>query len=193
MYKKAMKKIYLEFKCDSYHNELLLIRTNENEIIPRIVQLENCNINQKNLNCEIPKKNLDVIANANNKFVVLYVTDLFGQNDFKYVSQIEINYPTVTKEDISFNLGNIVENPVDYNSYISFKTDANNVPKIRSASFNLYFSSDFSIECFFIKHDDSNPLYLVCYAPKVNEFKIGEIEGFTKININYKYNFILLP
>ena len=59
----------------------------------------------------------------------------YGQGDFKYVSQIEINYPTVTKEDISFNLGEIVENPVDDNSYISFKTDANNVPKIRSVFF----------------------------------------------------------
>ena len=59
----------------------------------------------------------------------------YGQGDFKYVSQIEIKYPTVTKEDISFNLGEIVENPVDDNSYISFKTDANNVPKIRSVFF----------------------------------------------------------
>ena len=191
--KESDPKVYFEFKCDSYHNELLLIRTNEQEMIPRIVELENCNINGKNLKCEIQKVNLDVIANANNKFVVLYVTDLKGQTDFKLVSEITVNYPTVTKEEISFNLGDVVENPVYYNSFITFKTTANNVPKLRSAFFTLYFSSTFSVECFFIKHDDNNPLYLTCYVPQEMQFTIGEIKGFTKSDKHYKYNFKLLP
>ena len=114
------EKIYLEFKCDSYHNELLLMRTNENERIPRIVELENCNINGKNLKCEVPKANLDVIANTNNIFFVLYITEI-KQGDFIFVSGITINYPTVQKEEISFNLGEVVENPVYYNSFIILK------------------------------------------------------------------------
>jgi len=187
------EKINLEFKCDSYHNELLLMRTNEQEIIPRIVALENCNVNGKNLKCEVPKANLDVIANNNNQFVVLYVTDLLGETDFKYVSQIEINYPIVTKEEISFNLGEVVENPVYYNSFITFSTDAKNVSKLRSASFYLRFSSDLKIQCFFIKHDDNNPLYLSCYVPEEMNFTIGEIDGFTMSNKHYKYNLTLLP
>ena len=187
------EKVYLEFKCDSYHNELLLMRTNEQEIIPRIVALENCNVNGKNLKCEVPKANLDVIANNNNQFVVLYVTDLLGETDFQFVSQIEINYPIVTKEEISFNLGDVVENPVYYNSFITFSTDAKNVPKLRSASFYLLFSSDLKIQCFFIKHDDNNPLYLSCYVPEEMNFTIGEIDGFTMSNKHYKYNLTLLP
>ena len=186
------EKIYLEFKCDSYHNELLLMRTNEKEIIPRIVELENCTQNGNNLKCEVPKANLDVIANNNNQFVVLYVTDLLGETDFQFVSQIEINYPIVTKEEISFNLGDVVENPVYYNSFITFSTDAKNVPKLRSTSFNIDFS-DFSIQCFFIKHDDNNPLYLSCYVPKEMEFTIETIDEYTMSNKHYKYNFKFLP
>ena len=115
------QKVYFEFKCDSYHDELLFIRTNEK--IPRIVELENCNINGKNLKCEVPKVNLDVIANITNKFIVIYITEL-KQGDFLLVPTITINYPTVQKEEISFNLGDVVENPVYYNSFITFNTDA---------------------------------------------------------------------
>ena len=168
--------------------------TNEEETMPRIIQLENCNKEQNNLKCEIQKINLDVIANVNNKFKVLYVNDIMGRVIFEFVSQIEIDYPDTQKENIYFNLVEIQENPIDLNSYVTFSTNITNIPKIHTKSFKVQLDSSIKTKCFFIKHDDSNPLYITCHASTTfKNKKIGNIEKRELNDLHYKYNFILAP
>ena len=180
----------LEFKIDSYNNELLFMRAKEYRIVP----LENCQKNSNILKCEFSKDNLDIIANTENTMEVIFVNDYNGWFTFNFTCPITIKYPQITKENIYFALDKLQDNIVDRSAFVTFSTNVTDISNIKTNSFELYFSQDTKTECYFIKHDKSTPLYITCYASKtITDFPVGEIDGFTKDNIHYKYNFILGP
>ena len=185
--------IDVEFKIDTYNDELLFIRSTI-ERIPRIIKLENCQRKEdgKKLGCQIIKNDLDVIAIKENKFQVLYMSISIGQMDLSFIDIININYPQVQKEDIYFQFEKNMQNPVDLYSYVTFSTNVTNIPKMQTGPIQ-YTLKGKETECFFIKHDDSNPLYLTCYAIAPISSTLGNITGFNLTDINYKYNFILGP
>ena len=183
-------KITFDLKIDSYNEELLFVRAPSY----RIVRIEKCIKNEKTLKCEFSREKLDVIATTETTLEVIFINDFEGWNTFNFVSPIKITYTGVTKENVYFKLVKLQENIVDRSSYVTFSTNVTNLPILKTGTFNLYFSQDVKTECFFIKPDKSQPLYITCYASQtVEDFVIGDMKGFTKDNIHYKYNFILAP
>ena len=184
-----MQIIYLEFNIDSYHDEPLFIRDKKHKLL----SLDKCFTGSNKLNCIISKENLDIIANTENNFELLFLNEHMSFHAFEYVSPIIIKYEDAIKEDIYFALDKLQENIVDVHSFLTFSTNITNLPKIETDKFNINFDN-YSTNCYFIKHNESEPLYLTCHASEeISDFIIGEIDGFNKSNIHYKYNFILVP
>ena len=185
------KKTYnLEFKIDSYNNELLFMRAKKYRIVP----LENCQKNSNILKCEFSKDNLDIIANTENTIDIVGVYDFNGLLEFNYISPITINYPHITKENIHFKLEKLQDKIVDRSAFVTFSTNVMDIPIIKTDSFDPEISSSISTHCYFIKHDKSTPLYITCHASQIlTNYTIGNIYGFNISNIHYKYNFILDP
>ena len=182
-------KINLELRMDSYNEEILFIRNQY-----RLVRLENCQKTTNTLNCEIPRAKLDEIANTENAFEVIYVNDYIGWTKFEFVDPINIKYNGYTKQNINFKLEKLQENNVDRSAYVTFSTNVNNIPTIKTATFSLKISSSISTNCYFIKPDKSKPLYFTCHAStELDNYIIGDIQGQKIENIHYKYDFTLQP
>ena len=186
----GQKTFSFKFKIDSYNNEPLFIRVDEYIVLP----FEKCEKNSNILECQISKEKFDIVANENNDLIVLYLNEFEAWGyKFEYVSSIQIKYPAITKENIVFELKQLQESIVDTYTYVTFSTNITNIPKLKTKNFKLYFGQ-ISVKCHFIKHETSTPLYLTCRVKDaVENFQIEEIDGFTKDNIHYKYNFILGP
>ena len=133
---------------------------------------------------------MDEIANTENTFEVLYVNDYNGWTKFEFVDPINIKYNGYTKQNINFKLEKLQENNVDRSAYVTFSTNVNNIPNIKTATFSLKISSSISTNCYFIKPDKSKPLYFTCHAStELDNYIIGEIQGQKIENIHYKYAF----
>ena len=181
-------KIGLELIMDSYNEENLFMRDEY-----RFIHLDNCQKNTNTLNCEISRSKLDEIANTSNTFEIIYVNDYDGWTKLDFIIPITIKYVGFTKQNINFQLEKLQENYVDRSAFVTFSTNINDFPNIKTASFSLRISSSISTDCYFIKPDKSKPLYFTCYASQeLNNYKIGNIDGLKIENIHYKYDFTLL-
>ena len=180
------KTINLEFKIDSYNEEPLFISKDYT-----FVHLENCKKGQSNiLKCELPRENLDIIANKENSYNVYYINENLGYDYFPFVKPINIKYQN-NKEDIHFKLVKLVNNKIEIGSYITFETNIINMDKIKTTSFDLNLPEKIVLDCHFIKHDKSTPLYMSCYYGYTRpNYTIEQIEGFNQNNLHHKYNFI---
>ena len=181
------KTVPLEFKCDSYNEEHLFISKDNT-----FVHLENCHKEESNLlKCEIPRDNLDIIANKENSYDVYYLHEKIGYQYLPLVKAININYQN-NKEDINFSLVKLTNNKVETGSYITFETNVKNMDKIKTTSFYLTLQDNKQLDCHFIKHDISTPLLMSCYyGYNLDNYTIGVIEGFNQSNLHHKYNFVL--
>ena len=181
------KTIPLEFQIDTYNEEPLFISKDNT-----FVHLENCHKEESNLlKCEIPRDNLDIIANKENSYDVYYIHEKIGYQYFPFVKAININYQN-NKEDINFSLVKLTNNKVEIGSYITFETNVKNMDKIKTTSFYLTLQDNKQLDCHFIKHDISTPLLMSCYyGYNLDNYTIGVIEGFNQSNLHHKYNFVL--
>ena len=180
------KTIPLEFQIDTYNEEPLFISKDNT-----FVHLENCHKAESNLlKCEIPRDNLDIIANKENSYDVYYIHEKIGYQYFPFVKAININYQN-NKEDINFSLVKLTNNKVETGSYITFETNVKNMDKIKTTSFYLTLQDNKQLDCHFIKHDISTPLLMSCsYGYNLDNYTIGVIKGFNQSNLNHKYNFV---
>lgn len=181
-------KINFGLNIDSYNNERLLISNSKYKAI----NLDKCKRESNLLNCEIPKANFDLIANETNQCGICYFLENGEIIAFDYAI-VNINYIGYTKEDIYVKVETIQETKVDKNSFITASTNITNLPLLKSGDFRLNMTSETRTKCYFIKHDNSTPLYLTCYVPDAYEGTIGEIQEISLNYIHYKYNFIIAP
>ena len=183
-------KVDLEFKMSSYNDEKLYVYHDHDYTYAPI---ENCKKGNKVLNCEISREKLDIIANKENEFVVCFLNEFLGLEDFDYVNHVKINYPDIEKETIHFNFVKIVNPDVEIQYFVNFETNIVNLPILKTSFFKLQYSQDNSAECYFIKHEKSKPLYLSCSVGYTGNFTIEGIQGFEAKNIHHKYDFIADP
>ena len=179
-------KYYLNFKVDTYFNELLLLRDNSNNY----ALLDKCKFDGKVLKCELSKQKLEeqILILNNKKYNVVAINDNIGIIKFNYIYPININYKNVIKEDIYIQVGKLIGNIATYNLSIGFETNITNIPNLLSDTFTLN-----GYNCYFRKSKDK-PLILYfkissgTYEPN---WKIEEEKIFNKIH--YKYNFRIQP
>lgn len=153
-------KINFGLNIDSYNNERLFISSSKYKTI----NLDKCKRESNLLNCEIPKANFDLIANETNKCGISYIFENGEIKGFDY-AVVNINYIGYTKEDIYVKVETIQKTKVDKNSFITASTNITNLPLLKSGDFWLNMTSETRSKCYFIKHDNSTPLYLTCYVP----------------------------
>ena len=91
---------------------------------------------------------MDEIANTENTFEVIYINDYNGWTKFEFVDPINIKYNGYTKQNINFKLEKLQENNVDRSAYVTFSTNVNNIPNIKTATFSLKISSSISTNCY---------------------------------------------
>ena len=180
------KIINLEYRCESYNNEPLIL-DNGYSIVP----LKNCQKNGKILKCEALVEDINKISKAQENFLVRYFHDIIGTQYFKFVAVTEINYNNINKENIYLK----IEKPPIYSQiaeryYFTFPTNITNIPKIKTLPFETRISNIYS-DCLLIKHNEVTPLYLLCSIRESKSFNIIDFEGFEEKDLNYKYNFIL--
>ena len=97
--------------------------------------IENCKKGNKVLNCKISKEKLDIIANKENEFVVCFLNEFLGLEDFDYVNHIKNNYPDIEKETIHFNFVKIMNPDVEIQYFVNFET---NICKLTNSK-NIFF------------------------------------------------------
>ena len=185
----SQKSINLEFKYESYNDELLAI---QNWRIPGIAPLKNCQKSGKILKCEVLIEDINKISIKQNTFYLRYYHDVIGSKSFKFAGQIYINYNNVNEEDIYLKIEKPIYNKLDKYSYITFPTNVTKLPRIKTLRFSTMISNKDS-SCFLIKHNELTPLYFLCSVRIETTFTITNYGGFRQNNIHYKYNFILEP
>ena len=74
----GQKKINLQFKIGSYNSEQLVLH----RLGVGMVKLENCNADNKILNCEVTKENLVIIASPENHFYLRYFIEIIPSKIF---------------------------------------------------------------------------------------------------------------
>ena len=149
----------MNFKFDSYNDEKLFLEVHKMGIL----SIEKCSKESNNLKCEISRKNLDILANTENELDILYIDNFEGSVYFNYVGKIKINYKNINKEYIYFKINKLTYNEVEYSSFVSFEANVTNIEKIKTTTFDLRLTYEEKTDCFFIKHDKINSLYLSCY------------------------------
>ena len=185
------EKIKLEFNFISYNNELLYLKGTYIERQDKILYLDNCKVESKKIKCEIQKDKLDSLIDSKGEtYNLCYANEIEGFTVLRsYTGEINFITPPFPKEDIYLSLVNLFDNKSDRYYYFTYETNLTNFTPIRTS----YFEKD-NIDCYFIKHDNSTPLYLLCRAfDKSSSNFIFDDHGLKLDNIHYRYNFIIAP
>ena len=125
------------------------------------------------------------LVNKNGKIQVLYLNP-----------PIKINF-NIKKIDIYIKITKLLTNYTVRSNYLAYETNVTNIPSI-SSIFNLDFirkKREGSLSCY-LQKGENGPFLILC-MPFINEddiLSLKEIkENIILININAKYNFIILP
>ena len=187
--KEKQEIINLEFKVDSYNNEPLYYMLN----LYNTMKIDKCQLESKKLKCQILKKNFDIIAKKNTHINILYlaIPQHFGL--FQFVYPFNIIYPDTSKKNIYINLVKLKQNIIESGNCVTYETDLKDFPKYKSDTFKISLWSETNA-CYFIKHENSEPLYMVCITEfNSGNYTIEEIKEYNLKDIHYKYNFIIKP
>ena len=171
----------LRFIIELYNNELLIIYNSDyNSMI-----LDNCNVNNKILNCKISREKLEeIITTKNNfEFKVSAINDDVNSTKFDFVSPILIDYDIYNKIDILVGITEILGGET---GQVIFKTNITSIPNLISAKFDEY-------SCYF-KKTKLNPLFIFCsFSPSSISHNYSLDNEKILDNIHYKYNFRIQP
>ena len=181
----------LKFNTGYYNNEHLII-------LPKSrgrILLDKCSLKNKELICNINKKELEEFSLRQLDLFVYYPYDERGLISFKMVEEISVNY-TLPKINLNISIGKLIEENFDLNNFFAYEANTNdtNIQNLSTESFSLNFE-DTNGECFFKKVNEK-PLYLLCSVNMEEEaiISLSEIkEEIILTEIHSKYNFYIQP
>ena len=182
----------LKFNTGYYNNEHLII-------LPKSrgrILLDKCSLKNKELICNINKKELEEFSLRQLDLFVYYPYDERGLISFKMVEEISVNY-TLPKINLNISIGKLIEDHFDLNNFFAYEANTNdtNIQNLSTESFSLNFE-DTNGECFFKKVNEK-PLYLLCSVINMEEeaiISLSEIkEEIILTEIHSKYNFYIQP
>ena len=169
----------LKFKIEQYNNDTLYIHgTKYNYAI-----LDSCEKKSQELICKLTKEKIEQILILNNEpFTIGTMNDFQGLIKFKYVSDIKINYNSVTKENIYIQIEQLVGGITETGTPFAFETNITSFPN---------FISDIYQKDLYFKKMPGKPLMMFVEGTEID---IQNYQGgCTFNNIHYKYNFIIKP
>ena len=147
--------------------------------------LDNCNVNNKILNCKISREKLEeIITSKNNfEFKVSAINDNVNSTKFDFVSSIIIDYDNIKKIDIIVGITEIFESET---GQVIFKTNITSIPNLISAKFD-------ENSCYF-KKTKLNPLFIFCsFIPSSFSYNYSLDNEKILDNIHFKCNFRIQP
>lgn len=106
-----------------------------------------------------------------------------------------MNYTNIKKEKVYVLITQLIENIIDYNSFVAYKTNVTDISEVSSEldNFELSFSDSKKFKCGFRKYGNF-PLLLLCIMNEVGTFSLAEIkEEIILKDVNIKYEFIVVP
>ena len=182
----------VQFKYDSYHNDLLYLYDNQ---LQYYVALDDCEGNNKKLSCKIPKKQLEnYLLFESDYFRVGTINDNIGTLLFGLVDNIYINYKTIEKQDIKVEITKLLQTASEIETSFAYETNIDDIPELTTRLFPMKFNNEFEINCYFKKSNANITLLLLCKPQDEKEYYLGKIDNeITLNNIHYFYNFIIQP
>ena len=178
----------IKFKIGKYNNELLFIfgRTID------MIILDQCNIQGKDLICNLKKESIEKNLAFNNfEFIVYTYNDILGLLELRVIPEILINYYEYVKEDIYIKITKLLQNTYEINNFITYETNVTTISNFNSILFTIELQKEYM--CFMKKTEGKN-LLIICRAEKEGTYSLGEIKEEIRIEyLNIKYNFIIVP
>ena len=171
----------------------------EHDLFLGSIYLDNCQFNEKVMECKIPKLKLENIASPekNINSFKLYGFSLENEIILPDLSPINIKHEKkIEKKDIYVEVIKLLSNDLECANSIGFETNINDFPIMElSNTFKLNFTNALYGGQYFcnFKKNENSPLLLVCRLSNFdgNYVILKEMDKLNISNIHIKYNFIL--
>ena len=179
----------LKFNYVEYNNESLYLYSNN-----AYLYLNNCSKKEKNLICHVEKEDIEEIMHYNiQKFDVYYSTEGYGFKRRAIIYNITIIDEINEKKDIYVGITKLLQEYIDYNSFIAYETNVTNISKMVSGRFPILRDSKI-LNCFFKKSGDAPMLFLCNWVFSNLDNILGNLTIENIItNCSFKYNFRIQP
>ena len=171
----------------------------EHDLFLGSIYLDNCQFNQKVMECKIPKLKLEHIASPEKNINSFKLNGFSMENKIilPNLSPINIKHEKkIVKKDIYVEVIKLLSNDLECANSIAFETNINDFPIMEfSNTFKLNFTNaSFGGQYFCnFKKNENSPLLLVCQLSNFegNYVILKEMDNLNISNIHIKYNFIL--
>ena len=172
------KKIYNKQQIELYNNNGL----------KKVIL--NCNEEETKVSCNIKKGVLtQILSYSGEQFYVSQIVDSEGILPIDSILGITFNYLNAPKTEINIQITNLLTPNVDYNNFIVYETNVEDIPIISTNIFNIAPNRNDATRCLFKKNNEKSKLLLLCFANTWGEITLGQIDEITLDNINILYNF----
>ena len=172
------KKIYNKQQIELYNNNGL----------KKVIL--NCNEEETKVSCNIKKGVLtQILSYSGEQFYVSQIVDSEGILPIDSILGITFNYLNAPKTEINIQITNLLTPNVDYNNFIVYETNVEDIPIISTNIFNIAPNRNDATRCLFKKNNEKGKLLLLCLANTLGEITLGQIDEITLDNINILYNF----
>lgn len=116
----------LKFIIESYQNEIFLIGGK----FLNIKLLNNCEINEKELTCEIKKEDLIEILQKDGGNLFLYYWKKYSEIQQYENVIITVNAKNIQKEDIYVGINKLLDNTLQEGNFVSYETNVTNISNL---------------------------------------------------------------
>ena len=183
----------LKYNIKSYNDEQIFFVIDLNIIPISIIPLE-CKRNNDELICPIKKTTLECYGTMINSGRMYYMYKDKYPERFYLIPKFQINFD-VQKINVYINITKLLTKYLDRKNLIVYETNITNIPEV-----NVFLPDHIALfenqkvgECAFRKEENSS-LLLLCLSRGEGIYSLKEIKNEIRItDINYKYNFIILP
>ena len=160
------KEIYeLNFKVDSFNNEILTLRGNAFNLI----LLDKYKRNGNKITYKVEKQKLEeIMSHIGQNLVITYDNDILGNYTFPYLGPITINYKNIEKENIYIGIVKLLDKEKEFNGYIAYETNITSMPNFISTFINFN-TSQREVSGFFKKYSQK-PLLLFIHHHEIGKY-----------------------
>lgn len=116
----------MKFIIESYQNEIFLIGGK----FLNIKLLNNCEINEKELTCEIKKEDLIEILQKDGGNLFLYYWKKYSEIQQYENVIITVNAKNIQKEDIYVGINKLLDNTLQEGNFVSYETNVTNISNL---------------------------------------------------------------
>ena len=186
----------LKFKIEEYSNEVLFLKRKNEGTDMYLTELimDDCTVERKDLICKLEKeKIIESLYYNGEMFELYYYSSSEKIYKFSNVLDITINYIISKKEDVFVGITLLLQNNLNFFSYIPYETNITSISNLITDFFSFKTNID-EYSCR-MKKSTSKPLLFLCLkANSEDTSSLGENNTEVILNdIHIKYNFRIQP